>query len=49
MLGVIGDRQAVQVLEDGCAQLAQHVLPGPGHREEGRAGEQTTADKQDHH
>ncbi len=40
----------MQLFEYLHAQDAQHVLPGPGHREEGRAGQYRAEHKQgDHH
>ena len=47
VLGVIAQRQAVQVLEHFHPQRTQHVLAGPGHGEEGHAGQQRAEDEQD--
>ena len=49
VLGIITDRQAVQVVEDLHTQGPQHVLPRPSHREESRTGQQRARHVQDEH
>ena len=49
MLGVIAQRQAMQLLEDFHAQDTQHVLSRPCHDEKRRTGDYRAQDKQRDH